>query len=148
MTIHRDLLSRASGTHYEVQLNPSPAVLEYSLRRAVADPVPPARQRTGRRSCSSECARNVLPLLPVLTVENEEDFPSWHAYIRVVYKQRLRGSMTIDLNTFSLFYRNKVCQLVARTHALCQTERSHQPLAFRLLGILPTRCLPFATLYV
>jgi len=54
--------------------------------------------------CHDECQRNVLPRLPVLTASNRADFPLWHAYIERRYHQQISGAMSVDLNTFSMFY--------------------------------------------
>ena len=47
--------------------------------------------------------------LPVLTAENEAEYPDWHAYARLIYA----GSppYPIDLNTFSWFYWNSPLRL-------------------------------------
>lgn len=97
------------GEDVEVRLNPPAARLHFTLRPAVAVPLSPSQLR--QKSCSRECARNTLPQLPILTPHNEREYPAWHAYIRAVYKQSLAHAppgRTIDLNSFSLFYRQKV----------------------------------------
>lgn len=55
--------------------------------------------------CHWECARNVLPELPLLTSTNRAQYPRWHAYIERVYHQRLEGDATLDANLFSLLYK-------------------------------------------
>lgn len=58
--------------------------------------------------CASACELNTLPHLPVLTSANRHTEARWHAYIRHVYREELRGDRdhndTLDLNTFSWFY--------------------------------------------
>ena len=98
-----------AALHAESVVDLSPGVrLHLVLRSAVAEPVTPLRQRQGARGCKRECAQNVMPRLPVLTAGNADDHPSWHAYIRVVYRQSITGSMQVDLNELSFFYRGKV----------------------------------------
>ena len=61
----------------------------------------------GGGGCEDECARNTLPLLPVLTAENAQSERAWHNYIRAVYHQDITHGMSIDLNTFGWFWTNE-----------------------------------------
>ena len=72
-------------------------------------PPPPSRQTPPPppHECSDECVRNTMPRLPVLTAFNTNDYPKWHAYVADVYHQTLTGDETLDLNTFTFFYKGK-----------------------------------------
>ena len=57
-----------------------------------------------RPGCDDQCQANTLPVQPILTAANRDQYPLWHAYIERVYHRRLVGNQTIDPNTFSFMY--------------------------------------------
>ena len=80
---------------------------------------PPSHQ------CHRECARNVLPQLPVLTSSNRMQYPLWHAYVERAYHQRIEGSATLDANAWSFMYRGDLSEsLLAADSCLevCELE--------------------------
>lgn len=72
---------------------PSPSLPPPSLSPPPKTPPspPPWPPRTPPKVCSAECARNVMPTLPVLTAHNVLQYPLWHAYIAKVYHEPLTG---------------------------------------------------------
>ena len=55
--------------------------------------------------CSNECQRNTLPRLPILHASNAHLYSDWADYIHAIYHSPLRDNQTMDLNTFTIFYR-------------------------------------------
>ena len=82
-------------------LSSPPPPFPPSLPPPLQPPPPPPR------TCSSDCVRNGMPLLPLLTANNAAVYPLWHEYVVDVYHERITGGTVIDLNTFSFFYKGK-----------------------------------------
>jgi hypothetical protein len=48
-----------------------------------------------------------MPRLPVLTASNVQEHLLWHQYIADVYHEPISGQTSVDLNTFTFFYKGK-----------------------------------------
>lgn len=62
-----------------------------------------------------------MPRLPILTASNVAAHPLWHDYISSVYHERISGDKTVDLNTFTFFYKDKpaITHLLSRDFDPC-----------------------------
>lgn len=101
------------------------ATTTLSFRLHVAAAEPAARPQ----ACSDECARNVMPRLPVLDASNAPIHRKWHAYVADVYHQTIDGTTTLDLNRLKFFY-----------------QLAHQPAVAELLNGDVDRCFTVCTL--
>ena len=65
-------------------------------------------------TCSPECARNVLPALPVLSNANRVRERAWHKYVADVYGAPLPDDKQLDLNDLNFFYTKRPQRYVVR----------------------------------